>query len=204
MDASIKLVLSGIAIVLALAGFVPYIWAVLKGHVRPHVFSWLIWGITTTIVFFAQLDAEGGMGAWPIGLSGFVTIYVAFLAYVKRGDASISRSDWWFLTAALASLPLWYVTSDPLWAVIVLTIVDLLGFGPTLRKAYHRPFEESRLFFLMVILRNVCAIGALEAYSMTTVMFPLLMALGCVALLLIMQYRRLVVSRLMAAAQAKP
>lgn len=187
---STKWLFSGIAIVLALAGFIPYIVSILRGKVKPHVFSWLIWGITTTIIFFAQLEAEGGVGAWPIGISGFVTIFVALLAYLKRGDASISTLDWWFFIVALLSLPLWYVTNDPLWTVIILTTVDMLGFGPTFRKAYHRPYEESRLFFVILILRNGFSVMALEAYSVTTVLFPLSLALGCAMLLVILQYRR--------------
>ena len=124
MDGNIKLIFSGIAIILALAGFVPYIALIIRGKVKPHVFSWVIWGITTTVVFFAQLEADGGMGAWPIGLSGFITILIAILAYLKRGDSTITRADWGFLIAALASLPLWYMTNDPLWTVVILTTID--------------------------------------------------------------------------------
>lgn len=190
MEFNIKLIFSGIAIVLAIIGFVPYIVLILRGLVKPHVFSWMIWGITTTIIFFAQLEAEGGMGAWPIGLSGFITIFIAILAYIKRGDATITKLDWAFLIVALASLPLWYITSNPLWTVVILTTVDMIGFGPTLRKAYHHPFEESRLFFMLIILRNMCSVVALEAYSVTTVLFPACLAVGALALLAILQLRR--------------
>ena len=149
MDFNIKLIFSVIAIVLAIIGFVPYIALILRGQVKPHVFSWVIWGITTTIIFFAQLEAEGGVGAWPIGLSGFVTIFIAILAYIKRGDATISKLDWGFLIVALASLPLWYITNDPLWTVVILTTVDMIGFGPTFRKAYHRPLKKVVFFLLL-------------------------------------------------------
>ena len=194
MDFNIKLIFSVIAIVLAIIGFVPYIALILRGQVKPHVFSWVIWGITTTIIFFAQLEAEGGVGAWPIGLSGFVTIFIAILAYIKRGDATISKLDWGFLIVALASLPLWYITNDPLWTVVILTTVDMIGFGPTFRKAYHRPFEESRVFFIIIILRNVCSVVALEAYSVTTVLFPFCLAVGALVLLIILQHRRIALS----------
>lgn len=195
MDFNIKLVFSGIAITLAIAGFVPYIALILRGKVKPHVFSWVIWGITTTIVFFAQLEAEGGMGAWPIGLSGFITIFIAFLAYIKRGDATITKLDWGCLALALASLPLWYVTNDPLWAVLILTTIDMIGFGPTFRKVYHRPFEDSRIFFIIMILRNACSVVALEAYSVTTVLFPFCLAVGFLIILVILQFRRSVLSQ---------
>lgn len=195
MDFNIKLVFSGIAIALAMVGFVPYIALILRGQVKPHVFSWVIWGITTTIVFFAQLEADGGAGAWPIGLSGLVTILIAILAYMKRGDATITTLDWGCLVLALASLPLWYVTNDPLWAVLILTTIDMIGFGPTFRKVYLRPFEDSRIFFIIMILRNVCSVVALEAYSVTTVLFPFCLAVGFLIILVILQFRRSVLSQ---------
>ncbi|MDX2422294.1 MAG: hypothetical protein QNK43_06425 [Amphritea sp.] len=193
MDMSLKLMFSGLAMVLTFVAFVPYIRSILAGRTRPHVFSWFIWGITTVIVFFAQLEAEGGVGAWPIGLSGIITVGVAVLAFVKRGDISITRTDWGFFVVALASLPFWYLTSDPLWTVVVLSLVDLLGFGPTIRKAYAFPHEENQLFFLSFMLRNVFVILALEHYSVTTVLFPLSIAAACTCLLMTVAYRRRVV-----------
>ncbi|MDX1812482.1 MAG: hypothetical protein R3240_11075, partial [Gammaproteobacteria bacterium] len=135
-----KALFAGIAIVFSFLAFLPYIISIKQGKTRPHVFSWVIWGITTFIVFLAQLVDHGGAGAWPTGISGIITIYVAILAYRKRADISITNLDYWFLGAALASLPFWYLTNNPLWTVIILTTIDSLGFGPTFRKAYHYPF----------------------------------------------------------------
>ena len=188
--ASYKVVLSAAAIVLTLVAFVPYIRAIYSGATRPHVFSWIIWGATTFVVFLAQLEAEGGIGAWPIGVSGIITVFIALLAYVKRADITITRTDWLFFIAAISSLPLWYLTSDPLWAVIVLTTVDTLGFGPTLRKAYSQPYSESIVFYGLFATRNVLVILALESYSVTTVLFPAVIAAACVLLIATVVYRR--------------
>ena len=190
MDPRLKLIFSGLAIVITFMAFIPYIRGILKGRIKPHLFSWLIWGMTTLIVFFAQLDADGGTGAWPIGVSGVITIYIAFLSYVKRGDISITRLDRLFFSAALLSIPCWYFTSNPLWAVILLTTIDLLGFGPTIRKAYDHPYEESLLFIFMFFLRNTFALLALESYSLTTVLFPLSICMVCLFLCTLISYRR--------------
>ena len=185
-----KEILSAIAIALTFAAFVPYIRAILSGTTKPHVFSWVIWGSTTFVVFLAQIEGKGGVGAWPIGVSGSITIFIAFLAYVKRADITITKTDWLFFVSALSSLPLWYVTSDPLWAVVILTIVDALGFGPTVRKAYSFPHSESLLFFALFTVRNVLVILALESYSVTTVLFPAVIAAACVSLMAMVTYRR--------------
>lgn len=189
----IKEILSAVAIVLTFIAFVPYIKGILANRVNPHVFSWVIWGSTTFVVFLAQLEGKGGIGAWPIGVSGIITIFIAMLAYSKRADITVTRTDWLFFIAAMSSLPLWYLTTDPLWAVVVLTTVDVLGFGPSFRKTYHLPYSESLGFFALFAARNLLVIGALETYSLTTVLFPAAVGSACVLLMGMMVYRRRVV-----------
>ncbi len=182
--------LSAVAITLTLVAFFPYIRSILNEKIKPHVFSWVIWGTTTFVVFLAQLEDGGGVGAWPIGVSGIITIFIAILAYVKRADIVITGIDWLFFITAISSLPLWYITDDPLFAVIVLTTVDILGFGPTVRKAYADPFSESLLFFSLFAARNSLVILALENYSLTTVLFPAVIAMACLLLIAMIVYRR--------------
>lgn len=185
-----KELLSVVAIALTLLAFAPYIRSIIKDAIKPHVFSWVIWGTTTFIVFLAQLEDNGGAGAWPIGVSGIITIFIALLAYMKRADITITGTDWLFFISAMSSLPLWFFTSDPLWAVIILTTVDVLGFGPTVRKSYIHPYSESLLFFALFTTRNIIVIMALENYSVTTVLFPAVIAIACMLLMALILFRR--------------
>ena len=185
-----KEVLAAIAIALTFAAFVPYIRSILNGKTKPHVFSWMIWGSVTLVVFLAQLADGGGAGAWPIGVSGLITLYVALLAYRRKSDSSITQADWWFFIIAMASLPLWYVTSNPLWTVILLTTIDILGFGPTFRKVYMHPFEEQRLFFIIIAARNLISIFALAKYLVTTALFPAATGMASIAIVILITVRR--------------
>lgn len=189
-----KEILSVLAIALTFSAFAPYIRTIIHGTTKPHVFSWLIWGTTTFLAFLAQLEAKGGVGAWPIGVSGVITIFIAFLAYAKRADITVTKVDWLFFISALSSLPLWHLTSDPLWAVVILTTVDVLGFGPTVRKVYKSPHSESLLFFALFAARNLIVIGALETHSVTTVLFPAVIAVACMLLIAMATYRRRVIA----------
>jgi len=185
-----KELLSAAGIVLTFVIFVPYIRSIRQGRTKPHVFSWFIWASGTVVVFLAQLAGGGGLGAWPIGVSGLVTGYIALLAYRKRTDRSITTSDWVFFAAALAALPGWFLTSNPLWAVLILTGVDLAGFGPTFRSAYVRPYDERTGFYLLGAVRNLIAILALERYSLTTVLFPAAVGVACFIFVAMVTYRR--------------
>lgn len=71
---------------------------------------------------------------------------MALLAYAKKADSTITGTDWLFFAAAMTSLPMWYLTSDPLSAVVILTVVDLIGFGPTFRKLMPARSRNSSRF----------------------------------------------------------
>lgn len=185
-----KQLLSAIAIVLTIIAYFPYIRSIIQGKTKPHVFSWVIWGTSTCIVFLAQLADKGGAGAWVIGFSGIISIYVAFLSYTKRSDSSITRIDWIFFILAMTSSPVWYLTSDPLWAVVILTTVDVLGFAPTFRRSYIRPFEEQLMFYMIMAVRNLFVVSALENYSLTTVLFPATIATVCLIFSVMVLSRR--------------
>lgn len=186
----LKAVLSAAAIGLTLYAFIPYIRGILRGAVKPHVFTWVIWGISTFVVFLAQLSARGGAGAWAVGVSASITLFIAGLAYLRRGDIAITPVDWLFFITALLSLPLWYLTADPLWAVVILTTVDLMGFGPTVRKIWKYPYTESMPFYGLFLVRNLLVVLALESYSLTTVLFPAAVATACAILIGLIVLRR--------------
>jgi len=191
----VKEFLSIIAIILTFIAFFPYIRSILQNKTKPHAFSWIIWASVTFIIFHAQLADKGGVGAWPIGVSGIITLYVAILAYHKNSNHMITKIDWLFFIMAFASLPFWYFTSNPLWAVVILTTVDLLGFAPTFRKAYHYPFEEQLTFFVLITCRNLIAIMALEHYSLTTILFPATTALACILFIQMVILRRKIIKK---------
>ena len=183
--------LAGIAsIVLTLVAYAPYIAEIRQRKVKPHFFSWVIWSITTAVVFVAQLIADGGAGAWATAVAALITIYVAGLSWVLRSDISITRSDKGFLLASLAALPAWFFTANPLSSVVILTVVDVLGFGPTVRKAYAYPHEESLQFYNLFIVRSALSILALETLNPTTVLFPAAMVVACCGVSVLLWWRR--------------
>lgn len=181
---------SATAIALTLSAYYPYVRGILRGTVRPHVFSWVIWGFATLVVFFAQLQGRGGAGAYAVGVSALITIGIAVLAWMRRADVVVTRTDWLFFVVALTSLPLWYLTAEPLVAVVILTVVDLLGFGPTVRKAWSAPYSENLPFYVIFVVRNGLVVLAMETWSLTTLLFPAAIGLGCLALALMIVARR--------------
>lgn len=185
-----------LGVILTFIGFYPYIRGIIRGTIKPHLFSWIIWGSITLLVFFAQVYDGGGAGAWPTGVTGTITLIVIVIAYFKSPVIQSDKIDWFILTLALMGMPIWYITSDPLWAVVIVTVSEVLGFLPTLRKVYYHPFEESLLFFNIFTFRNIAAIIALENYSPTTMLFPVAATFTGLILIALIIYRRRVLDHL--------
>lgn len=125
-----------------------------------------------------------------MGVTSLASWIVAWLCWTRRTDLDIQPVDWLFLGGALAGLPLWYLASDPLAAVVVVTLVDMMGFGPTFRKVYRDPHGESMVFFALMALRNGLSVFALERLSWTTALFPTAVTLVCLVLLAMAEIRR--------------
>jgi hypothetical protein len=182
--------LSALAMAITIGAFLPYIRGILRETIHPHVCSWGIWGVVTVIVGVAQVHGGGGPGAWVIGFSAFLSLMIAGLAFRSQGDRTVTRTDMQFAGAALCSLPIWWVTDDAMWSVILLTGIDILGFGPTVRTAWMNPERESAAFFAVVGIRNCLVVAALDRWSVVTVTFPLAMAVVCFLVVGILLLRR--------------
>lgn len=185
---------AAVAIGITIAIFTPYLLAVWRRTLQPHVISWVIWGLTTLLVAGGQLLAGAGVGAAPIVISGILSSAVAVLAMLRRQpgylDTGVTRFDGWCLAVVLAGIPVWLSTGDVLWSMLLLTGIDLVGFAPTVRVVWHRPQSESALLFLAFAIRNALAVIAVESAHLSTVVFPVVIGAACAAMVVLMLIRR--------------
>ena len=186
-------VLGLLSVAIASISYSIYLVSILKGRTKPHLFSWLIWGIFGAVAFLAQLSDKGGPGAWVTGFSALVCFIISGLALFK-GEKTITKSDWVCFIAALITIPLWYFTKTPLYSVILVTIVDIVGFIPTLRKSYLKPHEEAASCYGLAALKHSTSILALENLSLITVLYPLSLVILNTWFVLMLLWRRKVQS----------
>ncbi len=166
-----KTILGSVAVIVGMVGYFPYIRNVIKGTTKPHAFSWLIWGVLETVAFFAQIAKGADAGAWTTGFSAVIALGIAAAAFSKR-ENKITILDWVVLCGAILGITLWRVTSNPLLAVVCVTVADALGFVPTFRKAYNKPEEETLVEYVCSVLKWIIAVPALGALNLTTWLYP--------------------------------
>lgn len=166
-----KVVLALVAVAMTITGYFFYFRDIFANKTKPHAFSWLVWAALTSIAFFGQLSDNAGPGAWVTATTAAIS-FVVFALAIKKGEKDITRSDKLNLLGAGAALALWFITSDPLLSVILITIVDFLGFMPTIRKSYNKPHEETLVHYVLAGLKFVLAIVALDNYTLVTWLYP--------------------------------
>ncbi|MBI1326857.1 MAG: hypothetical protein GC136_04355 [Alphaproteobacteria bacterium] len=185
--ADYKLLFSIVAIAISGTNLVYYLYTVYRGNTRPHLYSWLIWGLVTSVVAIAQYAEKGGAGAFVTAFAGFAC-FTRVIAALTHGEKEITRSDTICLVVCCVAIILWPLTNSPLWSVLLVTAIDVAGFYPTVRKSWHKPQEENALSYVLFAVVYFLSITGLQNYNFTTLFYPVVMVaatLGFVAFLLI-------------------
>ncbi len=172
-----KITFGVFAAILGVVQYFPYVVDIIKGKTKPHAFSWFVWGLPAGIVFAAQLLKGGGAGSWATGMTAFLCT-VIFILSLFRGEPIITRLDWVCLGGSLIALGLWASTHNPLWAVVLVTVADVVAFVPTIRKSIAKPHEETVSTYITGGIKWLVSITALQTYSLTTLLYPVVMVLA--------------------------
>ena len=168
---SYKEVLGVIATAIAFVSYIPYFRDIFANKTKPHAFSWLVWSFLTAIAFFGQLTGGGGAGAWVNGFTAIVC-FIIFIFGISKGRKNIVFIDWLSLAGAGVAIFFWFITKGPLLSIILITIIDALGFFPTFRKSITNPHEETVSTYFLSGLKYVFALFALDTVSVVTALFP--------------------------------
>ena len=189
-----KELLALFGIIITLIGYAAYIYSIFKGDTKPHPFSWFVFATLTAIGFFAQLSDGGGLGAYITGVSALISYIVTVIAYYRRHQIHITRSDWITFIACLATIPIWMVTESAFWSIILITLIDTAAFYPTFRKTWFDPKGELPFHYITAGSRYVFGLLALENFTTITVLYPLSLVLTNFMFLAMLYYRRWVIN----------
>jgi hypothetical protein len=173
-----KIVLAVIAALLAFIGNISYLKDIFKGKIIPHPYTWFIWSIVSMTTFFGGLVKGAGIGILPTGIAEGFTIIIFFfsLKYIfQRKVNPIRKIDNYFLVVALLGLIPWVLTKDPTLSVVIVVLVDIVAFIPTLRKTWDHPLTEQPLLYEMNVSRHVLTLFSLGAYNIATTIHSIAM-----------------------------
>lgn len=133
-------------------------------------------------------------GSRRVGITSGVCFIIAGASYAKFGIDYVTRLDWLCFWLALGGIIVWKLTANPLSAIIVVTITDLIAYVPTFRKGYVHPHEETLSLFVLETFKYLFGIAALENLNLTTPLYPLGMTLSNSIFVTMLLLRRKAVS----------
>ncbi len=186
-----KIFFSVAATVLMFAAYVPYVRDIFRKKTTPHAFSFFIWGLAGVIIYGLQIKGGAGVGSWATLGICFISFFI-FLLALKYGEKKITVSDVIFFLLALAALFLWLVVKQPVLSSILIVLVDILGFVPTIRKSWNRPHSETLFMYELSTVRQALGIFALERFNFLTALNPVVWTIvnGIFVVVLIMRRRQ--------------
>lgn len=184
-----KLICAVISSIIAIISFLPYIKDIFRKQTKPHIYSWLVWSILQSTGVIAMFGAGARYGALGLAIGALFCIFIFFLSF-KFGTKNITRFDTWCLLGAICAIIVWIVQKNPLFSVILITIIDFIGFVPTYRKSWVNPNSETAALYIMSATSNLFGIFAIAQYSVTSTLYVASLVLTNAVCVVILLFRR--------------
>jgi len=138
-----------------------YLHSVLDWETKPHIYTILLYVIITGIIFYSQIISWAWFGAMYVGITCVFWILIFILSFTY-GIKDITLTDKVSLVFALLAIPLWYISWNPVFSVILLIVVDIFSSYPTVRKTIVNPYSENLYVFVIEFIALVFSILALS------------------------------------------
>jgi hypothetical protein len=96
---------------------------------------------------------------------------IAFIGF-KKGSSLITTLDIGILCSAIMAMVVWYAIDNANIAMAILIGIEMVGFLPTFRKAWHLPHSETLSLFVLTTVQYSFTILALETHTFVTLLNP--------------------------------
>lgn len=186
---NLKLILAIIASVLTIIGFVPYLKDIFARKTKPHLYTWLIWGITQTTATVALIYGGGKFGSVAL-IIGAILVLFTFLLSFKYGTKNITLSDKIILLLALIAILIWWQLKNPLLALFMVSAIDGIGYIPTIRKSFVDPWSETISFWAMMALSDLLVIASNDQYNFLTTTYIVTLFTANIIIISVCFFRR--------------
>lgn len=165
-----KYVLTVIAGVLFIIGFVPYIRAIVRKETKPTTASWLIWATLDTITLAGMFFKNAVNGQIIGAVLGAWVVAILALIYGTRGWTKLDK---YCLGGAVLGIVLWLVFDNPVFGIVISNVVAFLGAIPTFKSAWGDPSREDKVAWTIYWLSCVVAVLAIPAWTLADATQPI-------------------------------
>lgn len=176
------LVLVGFAV--SMAGTLVYVKDTLRSKTKPNRVTWSLWAVAPLIATAAALSDGVTLAVLPVFAAGFGPLLVLGASFYNRNSYwKLTKFDFACAVPSVLALFLWWVTSDPNYAIIFAISSNVLATLPTLIKLWKYPETETVMKFKTGLASALTAFFAINAWEFSSLAFPIYLALENTALI---------------------
>jgi len=175
-----------VAGILSMAGFIPYILAIMREETTPNRATWLIWSAVGVILALSYYAGGASQTIW-VAVSYAAGPLIIFILSIRRGEGGWTGLDRACIVTAGAGAFFWLVSGSALIGLCMGLLADVMGASPTILKAYRRPEGEDRTSWTLWLAASIINLAAIEDWgSFSIIIYPVYMFLctGVIAALL--------------------
>ena len=187
-----KIIFASISVIIGTLAFFPYMRDIFLKKTQPHSYTWLIWSITQGTAVVGIYYGGGGIGGLEFTIGTLLT-FIVFLFSLKYGSKNITISDTVILISALLAIFVWWQLKNPFLSILMISVIDVLGYTPSFRKSYQEPYSETVLTWISFVVGNCFALLALGQYNFLTMGYIISISVANILLAIICLIRRQVI-----------
>ncbi len=185
-----KFTLSIIAGILTVVSYIPYIISILNKKTKPHIYTWFIWAITQGTAAVAVVYGGGSFGSIALFVGTILVILIFSLSF-KFGSKNITKNDTITLFIALFIILFWWISNNLYISIFLITLIDIIGYIPTIRKTYYNPYSEKIIFWLLMVIVNLLIIFSVTEYNFFTIIYVSMLLIMNFTMCILMILRRI-------------
>lgn len=157
-----------IAGILAIGGYIPYIYSTLRGKTQPNRATWLIWTIVGGLLAFSYM-AEGDQSSIWLPFGYFIGPLLVAILSIRYGYAQWTRLDTICIVAAGISIIPWILSDNATFTLVINVIIDASGAIPTLVKTYQEPETEDLTAWFIFFVANTLQLFAISMWNIAAI-----------------------------------
>lgn len=170
-------------------GLAPYLFDIFRHKTKPERATWWIWLALNIVAFAAQVAAGATWSLIMTGAQLAAVLSIAILS-VRYGYGKFHKKDALSLVLAGIGIALWLATERPLLALIIVIIIDLVGFILTITKTWKAPQTETFIAWVFASFSGILGVLSVGEIDATKLVYPLYITVGNTLMMTIIWYRK--------------
>lgn len=153
--------------------YIPYGVYTFKSTIQPSPITWFVISFIgfVTVLSYKEVGAFETLGLAIVNFLGPIIIFI--LTLVHPNKKAWRNKDFKFLVFSFFAILIWLLTKSPVLALFFNLFADFLGFLPTIKKSWHKPYSEDLLSWSLFVIGGLFNFLAIKDFNFAIIVYPL-------------------------------